>query len=56
MIAYTTDEIFDLLGEVSCNRDVLEIWHYVLTHKKMYSIADLHLFEGSIQIYLQLFI
>lgn len=55
MIAYTPDEIFDLLGEVSCERDVLEIWHYIIANCTSYTIFDFELFEKSINIYREIF-
>lgn len=48
MIVYTTDQIFDILGSVSCETDLIEIEHYVLSNELLYTWYDVELFKNSI--------
>lgn len=49
MILITTDQIFDLLANVSCETDVIvELEHYIISNRKAYTSFDLQLFEKSI--------
>lgn len=47
-LLYTTEQIFDLLGSVSCDTDLIHIEHYVISNRKSYTLFDLQLFEKSI--------
>lgn len=55
MIAYTPDQIFDLLGCASCKTDVIEIEHYVHSNWEQYSMFDVWLFLQSINILNEVF-
>lgn len=46
---YTPDQIFDLLGAVSCERDLIEIEYYILSQRRDYIITDLILFTDCIE-------
>lgn len=48
MIFYTHDEIFNMLATVSCETDLIELEHYILTNQKAYPYYDLILFKESI--------
>lgn len=52
---YTEDQIFDLLGNVTCETDVIEIDHYVRSHWQYYSALDVRLFLQSINMINQIF-
>ena len=51
MTLYTADQIFDLLGAVSCERDLIEIEHYVLTNHVAYAPYDVGLFLAAIDVF-----
>lgn len=48
MILYTTNQIFDILGQISCETDLIEIEHYVLTNSDAYAWYDVLLFNECI--------
>mgnify|MGYP001557516212 CR=1 FL=1 len=48
MIVYTADQIFNILGSVSCETDLIEIEHYVLSNENRYTWYDVELFKNSI--------
>lgn len=50
---YTVDEIFTLLANVSCLKDVQMIADYIHENRGNYSIFDYILFVNSIHIYLE---
>lgn len=52
---YTHDEIFTLLGNVTCERDVIEIQHYLLTNQAQYDPFEFELFMRSVEIYWEVF-
>lgn len=55
MIAYTPNQIFDLLGSVSCEMDLIEIEHYIIAHRRSYPFYDLVLFTECIENLYQIF-
>lgn len=36
MIVYTPDQLFNILGSVSCETDLIEIEHYILSNEVAY--------------------
>lgn len=52
----TTDQIFDLLGAVSCHRDLIEIEHYILSHLLYYHKHDIVLFYQAIDLLTEIFV
>lgn len=52
---YTEDQVFDLLGSVTCETDAIEIEHYVKSHWQYYSALDVRLFLQSINMINQIF-
>lgn len=52
---YTPDQIFTLLGNVTCERDVIEIEHYLLSNQLAYDPFDFELFMRSVDIYWSVF-
>ena len=46
---YTVDEIFELLGSVSCQSDIIEIEHYVITHRQEYPFYAVIMFATIIE-------
>ena len=48
MIIYTSEQIFNLLSQVTCETDLIEIEHYILTNRKAYSWIDNVLFTIAI--------
>lgn len=50
MITYiTTDQLFDLLGAVSCETDLIEIEHYILSNRAAYTWFDLIILTDIIE-------
>lgn len=54
-IPYHPDQVFDLLGSVSCETDLIEITHYVHSHWEYYSPIDVNLFLQSISLINEIF-
>jgi hypothetical protein len=50
MIAYTTDQVFILLGETTCKKDLLRVWKYIIENKKRYSLNDLQNFKITFEL------
>lgn len=48
MIVYTPAQLFDLLSQVTCETDLVEIEHYTITNRKAYSWIDNILFTIAI--------
>lgn len=48
MILYTTDQIFDIIGSVSNETDLIEIEHYILSNQTAYRQFDLDIWLLSI--------
>lgn len=44
MIVYTPDQVFDLLGSVSCEADLIELEYYIIDNYTRYSVFDFILF------------
>lgn len=55
MNPFTPDEIFDLLANVSCKRDLLEISQYCAENVRHYTILDNSLFLQAVRIYMEAF-
>jgi len=55
MIHYTPEQIFDLLADVSCETDVIEVEHYVHSNWEVYTEFDVKLFLMSINTLHRLF-
>lgn len=43
MIPYTTDQLFNMLAEVTSHTDVIEVNYYLLQHRQYYTQFDLEL-------------
>lgn len=56
MKAYTTNELFELLGSASCHRDVIEVNYYILGNFDHYTTNDLIKLLCSINILHNVFI
>lgn len=56
MKAYTPDQIFEILGSVSCETDLIEIEYYVLSHERFYCPLDLILFTTCFNFLNKIFI
>lgn len=48
MILYTTDQIFDIIGSVSSETDLVEIEHYILSNQTAYRQFDVDIWLLSI--------
>lgn len=48
MIVYIPAQLFDLLSQVTCETDLIEIEHYIITNRKAYSWIDNILFTIAI--------
>lgn len=49
MILYTADQIFDILGSISCQSDLIEIEHYIISNRTSYAWFDLIIFFECIE-------
>lgn len=49
MIVYTADQIFDILGSITCQSDLIEIEHYIISNRAAYAWFDLILFQECIE-------
>lgn len=49
MKTYTTDEIFAILGAISCERDLIEIEHYVLSNESAFAWYDVIIIKQCIE-------
>lgn len=49
MILYTADQIFDILGSISCQSDLIEIEHYIISNPTAYAWFDLIIFFECIE-------
>lgn len=36
MLVYSPDEIFDIIGSISCEADLIELEHYILSNQTDY--------------------
>lgn len=45
MIVYTPDQLFNILSEVSCETDLIEIEHYILSNEVAYKWYDVDIFK-----------
>lgn len=48
MIVYTSNQLFDILGSVDCETDLIEIEHYLYSHGQFYSTLDFLLINECI--------